>query len=280
MMSVSALPSILIVDDVNEDIAILNHILKKNYEIHIAKTGESALKMAEEIKPDLILLDIILPDMTGFVVLEKLKQSSTTQGIPVIVITGINHVQYEQKGLQLGAVDYVTKPFHNTVVLARIKTHIQILQYIRTIEDLGLIDSGTGVSNRRGFENQIETEWARAVREKKPLSLLLIDIDAFEKADNGADGKDHRFQAIVSQFTLSLRRPADFLAKLDDRTFAVLLPNTDETGAQTVADDIRRHIMENVPEANHGSLRIGVASMQPTTESSFDGLIFKAQNGL
>lgn len=123
--------SILIVDDDISDLNALNNILKANYTVYFAKSGQIALKRAKENKPDIILLDIIMPDMNGFDVLSELKKSDITRDIPVIFITCLNETENEEAGLRLGAVDYITKPFNSQIVKARIQSHLLTASKLR-----------------------------------------------------------------------------------------------------------------------------------------------------
>jgi len=157
---------ILVVDDEKMNIVVLAHFLKPQYEVIVAVDGASALEAAEKHLPDIILLDIIMPDMNGFDVLLKLKNSAATMNIPVIFLTGLSNAGDEEKGLSLGAVDYITKPFNQSVVKARIKTHLKMVEYVRTIEKLCMLDALTGLSNRRGFDTRMDVEWGRAYRKK------------------------------------------------------------------------------------------------------------------
>lgn len=236
--------SILVVDDEKSNIDVLNHILKSEYRILVAKSGESALKRAYDESPDLILLDVLMPDMSGFDVLTALKDTDETRNIPVIIITGLSGVKDEEKGFFLGAVDYITKPFNNSIVRARVKNHIQIVKQIRTIERLGTIDALTEIPNRRSFDTQILTEWGRALRDKTPLSLLMIDADDF-KSYNDAFGHpqgDVLLQVICKVFSKCLRRATDFVARIGGEEFAVILPGTDLEGALIIAENIRSSI--------------------------------------
>lgn len=280
--------TLLIVEDVSADIDILNHILQRHYTLLIAKTGEAAVRMAAEQKPDLILLDIILPDMTGFAVLTALKKSDETRQIPVIVITAVNDTQYEEKGLSLGAVDYITKPFHNTVVLARIKTHMHILRYVRAIEHLGLVDTLTGLPNRRSFDDRLGVEWGRALRDGTGLSLLMIDVDQFQSFNetNGYPHGDILLLEIAKEICRTLKRPADLATRLENDRFAVLLPNTDKEGAVLIGNEIRTgvealvvpHIDDQRPLS--ATVGVGVAFASPDAEHSCDALIARAEEKL
>lgn len=130
----SGAPRILIVDDERSNLDVLSHILKADYTIYLAKSGEAALKRATEVIPDLILLDVIMPDMGGFDVLARLKESGATRNIPVIFTTGLAKPEDEEKGFLLGAVDYITKPFNATVVKARVGIHLSIVKQKRALE--------------------------------------------------------------------------------------------------------------------------------------------------
>lgn len=127
---------ILVVDDETHNIDVLDDILSPVCEILVAKNGQTALNMAEEFIPDLILLDVIMPGMSGFEVIEELKRSDVTKRIPVIFITGLDSHKDEEKGLSLGAADYITKPFRNSIVIARVETQLQMIDYIKTIESM------------------------------------------------------------------------------------------------------------------------------------------------
>jgi len=117
---------ILIVDDEKMNIMVLAHYLKSQYNIIVAIDGASALEAAEKHVPDIILLDILMPDMSGFDVIVKLKDSEITKNIPVIFISGLNDIEDEKKGLSLGAADFITKPFDEITVNSKVKTHLQV----------------------------------------------------------------------------------------------------------------------------------------------------------
>ncbi|MCL2808428.1 MAG: response regulator [Treponema sp.] len=125
--------SVLIVDDDKANLLELIHILRPEYKLYSAKDGVSALKLARENKPDLILLDIVLPGLSGYEVLAKLKESDNTNDIPVIFITGISETEDENTGLSLGAADYIRKPFARLVVLRRVRHQIEIVNLRREL---------------------------------------------------------------------------------------------------------------------------------------------------
>ena len=127
---------VLIVDDEIPNVVALTHILKPDYAVSAVKNGKEVVKAAEKYMPDVILLDIIMPEMDGFEVIKALKKSEITKNIPVIFITGLCDVEHEIKGLNLGAADYITKPFSPSVVKLRVQNQIQIIDLKRELEAL------------------------------------------------------------------------------------------------------------------------------------------------
>jgi diguanylate cyclase (GGDEF)-like protein len=266
--------SILVVDDEKANLLVLNTILSAEYTIFTAKSGEEALSRVAEDPPDLILLDIVLPGINGFEVLRRLKGSPDTRGIPVIIITGIQSEESEEKGLLLGAVDYITKPFKNAIVIARVKTHIQIVHQIRMIERLGLVDPLTNIPNRRCFDDRIGIEWRRAAREEKPIAFLMMDVDQFKNYNDtwGHPQGDALLKAIARIFTSAARRPGDLAARIGGEEFGVLLPDTELEAALLIAEEIRGRVEKlRVPTADGKTetritISIGVDSLVPAKD--------------
>ncbi|MCL2441359.1 MAG: diguanylate cyclase [Treponema sp.] len=237
---------ILVVDDEKINIMALAQFLKPRYDIIVATDGAAALETAEKHIPDLILLDIIMPDMSGFDVLLKLKDTAATMNIPVIFITGLSDAEDEEKGLSLGAVDYIKKPFNQTIVKARIQTHLKMADYVKTIEKLCMLDALTGLPNRRGFDSRIEAEWGRSHREKKKLGLIMLDIDNFKIYNDtyGHPQGDILLQTIAEILNKTLHRASDIAVRWGGEEFCVLLPDTDIEGTYKIAEQIRKNIMD------------------------------------
>jgi diguanylate cyclase (GGDEF)-like protein len=277
----------LIVDDEKSNIDVLNHILKEKYKLFIAKSGESAIKIARENVPDLILLDIIMPDMNGFEVLTQLKKSDLTSGIPVIFITGQDSKEDEIKGLNLGAVDYITKPFHNVIVEARIRTHMKIVEQMQIIERTTIMDELTELPNRRYFNDQLTREWGRAIRETASISLLIIDVDKFKVYNDtyGHPQGDALLQAVSNVFKQALKRPADFVARWGGEEFIMLMPGTDLDGAVEVAERIRAGVEETIIPCTDGTstgttVSIGVNTERPMINLPVAGFVSRADKAL
>ena len=156
--------SVLVVDDESSNIMTLSHILSPLYTVYAAKSGKNAIKAAHKYLPDLIMLDVIMPEMDGYDVITELKSSEKTKNIPVVFITGLSGPGEEEKGLSLGAADYITKPFSSEVVRLRIRNQITVLEQMRAIERIGMLDGLTGLPNRRSFDQRFNLEWKRARR--------------------------------------------------------------------------------------------------------------------
>jgi len=236
--------SVLIVDDERTNLNILADILKAKYKVVLAKSGPQALERAIKQPPDLILLDIVMPDMDGYQVLYELKNNDMLKDIPVIFISALSDDADEEKGLVLGAVDYISKPFSHAIVLARVNNHIKIVRQIKLIESIALLDGLTEIPNRRNYNNRIDMEWGRAVREKTSLSLLMMDIDYFKNYnDNYGHSKgDEALKLVANAISRTINRPADFAARIGGEEFAVLLPNTPNEGALYKAELIRTSV--------------------------------------
>ena len=234
--------SVLIVDDQEASIAVLNHILSQEYKVYTADNGEKGIEAAENYMPDVILLDILMNGMDGYAVITELKKSEKTKNIPVIFITSLSGDINEEKGLALGAADYISKPFSGAIVKLRVRNQIKIIEQLRTIERLSMLDQLTDLPNRRSFENRLNAEWGRALRENLPISILVIDVDRFKIYNDtyGHQQGDIALQAFAKIFTQALKRPSDFAARWGGEEFIVLLPNTDLNGALEIAEQIRK----------------------------------------
>jgi diguanylate cyclase (GGDEF)-like protein len=263
--------SILIVDDEKYNLALMNRILALDYTIFTAKSGKEALLRVNENLPDLILLDIIMPGMDGFEVCKALKDNPDTQHIPVIFITGLDSETDEERGFNLGAVDYITKPLKEAIIRVRIRNHMRLVQQMHIIEHLGLVDPLTNIANRRSFDAHLEREWKNAVRRKTSLSLLMLDVDKFKTYNDtyGHPQGDILLKTLATHVKAAARRPCDLAARIGGEEFVVLCPDTNHAGALDIAEHLRSTIaasmvptMDNTPTST--TISIGVASLIPT----------------
>ena len=279
--------SILIVDDELLNLKVLRSILHDDYTVFTAKDGKAAIEIATEEKPDLILLDILMPEMDGYEVLTILKGDADTRHIPVIFITGLDSKSEEEKGLSMDAVDYIGKPFSPGIVNLRVKNQIQIVNQIRTIELLSSLDQLTQIANRRSLDQQLLSEWGRAIRDLIPLSLLMIDVDKF-KVYNDSYGHlqgDKVLKMIAETICETLHRAGDFAARFGGEEFCVLLPGADIEGAMLVAEQIREAIQLLVIHCEDGTagkvtISVGVCSLIPTVTDTIPEMIAKADKAL
>ena len=278
---------ILVVDDEVNNIDALGRILSPLYDVIVAKNGQTAIERAVKHVPDLILLDVIMPDISGFEVLPMLKESDVTRKIPVIFITGLDSSEDEERGLLLGAVDYIAKPFNNAIVKARVKTHLQIVEYIKTIEDMSNLDPLTNLANRRSLDKQIDIEWRRTMRDQLPLGFIMIDIDHFKKYNDtyGHPQGDLLLKSVAAVYQQSLFRPADFAARWGGEEFAILLPETDLHGSMGTAERLRAHVEEMVVLCNDGTetrvtISLGVNAAVPTADMDCKEFISRADQAL
>ena len=168
---------ILIVDDVIINLHLLDGLLKADYTVLMAKNGQQALQLAREHHPDLVLLDVVMPEMDGFAVLQALRHDARTKNIPVIFITGQDRPEDEAQGLLRGAVDYITKPLNEVIVKARVATHLKLERQRRMLESLANIDGLTELPNRRQLDQVYHGEWECARRNQLPLTVAIIDVD-------------------------------------------------------------------------------------------------------
>jgi diguanylate cyclase (GGDEF)-like protein len=279
--------SLLIVDDEKMNLKVLTHILGSDYVIYTATNGANAIERAREHKPDLILLDILMPEMDGYETLSVLKKDERTQDIPVIFITGLNSIEDEEKGLSLGTVDYISKPFGAMIVKLRVRNQIKIVNQLRTIQHLSMIDQLTNIPNRRSFDRRLYIEWNRALREREPLGFLMIDVDKFKNYNDtyGHQQGDVVLKTVAKIFAQSIKRSGDFAARWGGEEFAVLLPNTVMDGALDIAERIREDVESMlIPcadgSANRVTISIGVNSLIPVQSSSVDTFISNADKAL
>jgi len=232
------IPTVLIVDDMAANIAILSDLLQSSYKIKIAKNGQRALEIAKsKEKPDLILLDIEMPQMSGYDVCKILKSSSETRNIPIIFVTAKNDTMDEEYGLNLGAIDYIKKPFHPAIIKIRVKNHMDLKLKSNKLEEISMCDSLTGVSNRRFFNETFEKKHKEILRDKRSLALIMIDVDFFKLYNDnyGHWQGDECLTKVAQTLRKNLKRPTDTVSRYGGEEFVVLLKDIDKEGAKKVA---------------------------------------------
>jgi len=233
-MKVVELQKVLVADDDAVNREVLGDLLKPEYSVLLARNGAQTLERAARHLPDLILLDVLMPDMDGYEVLRRLRAAPQTAHISVIFISGLNRPEDEANGLRMGAADYITKPFNPTVVMARVALHLQVLRQRRMLERLANIDGLTELANRRRFDEMYALEWQRARRSGRPLSVALLDIDAFKQYNDryGHPAGDRALRSVARAAGAAMRRPADLAARYGGEELVLLMPETEALDAQ------------------------------------------------
>lgn len=234
--------TLLIVDDEKQNRLLLTELFGSTYKIIQAKNGVQALEKARQHRPDLILLDVLMPEMDGMGVLRELKRDDATRLIPVIFITALSSATDEENGLNLGAVDYISKPFHPPIVRVRVRNQLQLVHQRRLLEQLASLDGLTGIPNRRQFDATLLKEWHRCQRNRQPLSLIVADVDFFKKYNDalGHAAGDRVLQEVAATLRQAARRPGDLVARYGGEEFVLLLPETDATSAQALAEGLQQ----------------------------------------
>ncbi len=266
---------ILLVDDEPHNLELLVEALEQQYDVQVAINGERALKLAlEEPHPDLILLDVVMPGMDGYEVCRRLKANPITLRIPIIFITAKNTPEEEQNGLDLGATDYIIKPFHIPVVQARVRNHLKLKTLTDLLDAEASHDGLTTIANRRRFAKALESEWKQAQRYGTPLSLIMVDIDFFKRYNDhyGHGSGDECLKKVAIALAKSAERPTDLVARYGGEEFVALLPETDLVGAYSVAKRFRNYVEGlRIPHAhsdvgNIVTVSMGVACVTPSVE--------------
>ncbi len=239
-------PRLLVVDDQPTNIQVLYRVFADDCQVFMATSGEQALHTAREEAPDVILLDVMMPDMDGYEVCRQLKQDSATRDIPILFVTAHHEAQEEARGLACGAVDFITKPIHPAVVRARVHTHLTLQRQTEVLKRLVFIDALTHAFNRRYFDERLAEEWGRAQRTGRPLGLILIDVDYFKQFNdvNGHQRGDDALRQVAQALKGTILRPGDVVCRYGGEEFACLLPDTDLDGALQVAQRMKLAVRE------------------------------------
>jgi len=283
---------ILVVDDERLNRKVLSDLLKKEQTVILAKSGEQALQRVDRDSGiDLILLDVMMPGMDGYEVLRHLKNNDKTREIPVIFITARHSTEDEERGLLLGAVDYVTKPFNPAIVMARVANHLGFVRHRKMLETLAGRDGLTEIANRRMLNETLDAEWERGHRNGKFLSLAMVDIDFFKSFNDnyGHTKGDQALKSVARVLSWSMRRSPDLVARYGGEEFVLLFPDTDTNGARAMAEKVRSAVEDlsilhdHSSVADHVTVSIGGATQVPYGKNpgilieQADAMLYKAK---
>lgn len=290
------LPQILIVDDERTIRILLRRAMEnEGYQVVEANNGEQCLQVCQEQRPDLILLDAVMPVMDGFSCCQGLHEQFGELCPPVLIITSLDDAASVDRAFTAGASDYVTKPIHWAVLRQRVSRILQtswaMMQLERANQELrrlAAIDGLTQVANRRSFDECLDYEWRQLARIQAPLALILCDIDFF-KAYNDTYGHqegDRCLKRVAYILKEAVQRPADLVARYGGEEFAIILPHTDLQGALYIAEKIHQVIQrQNIPHSGSPisacvTLSLGVASLTPQPHQLPDFLVAQADKAL
>lgn len=268
---------ILIVDDSLLQATQLKTIIDDEYDITIAQTAEEGLRRASDEDFSLILLDVVMPEMDGFTLLKKLQEEIITQSVPVILITSLADAVNEQRGLVLGAVDYITKPYIPLIVKARVNTHVKLYQYRKQVEEQSMTDQLTGIANRRRYDRRSLSKWQEAARLKVPFSVCMFDIDHFKVYNDtfGHPAGDKVIAAIAKTISSHMKRSTDFVARYGGEEFVALSVGDPSEKLFEHLQKIRQavedlHIPHNPAVSQWVTVSIGGVTVVPEAASSYD----------
>ena len=290
--------TVLIVDDsdsVREKTRSALSLLPICDQVLEADNGLRGLKLLAQHKVDLVLCDVVMPELDGFKFLQLMKAKPEYRDVPVILLTGEEGIDKKVKGLEQGASDYITKPFEAAELLARVKVQLkmkwlqdELREKNTQLERLASTDALTKIHNRRYFMEMFELEWAKCERFHHDMGLIIADVDHFKSVNDtfGHPEGDRVLAEIAQAFSRSLRK-VDMVARYGGEEFAVLLPSTDLKGTRLVAEKLRSEVEKTVTvgtgSANARNITVSIGlSHTPTTPgvTSGDDLIHRADEAL
>jgi diguanylate cyclase (GGDEF)-like protein len=294
---------ILIVDDSPTIRAALRGLVDKmGHSVIEADDGSKALKIYQEDRPDLVLIDVVMPVMDGYEAARRMRQSRPDEWVPIIFLSSKEADQDLDRAIEAGGDDYLVKPVSFVVLNAKIRalqriesTRTKLLEMSRELaaanrelEKLSRLDGLTGIANRRYFDSYLSTEVKRASRERQPLSLILADVDHFKAYNDcyGHQAGDECLLRVATALKSVGRRPADLAARYGGEEFAMVLPATTSEGAVDVAKSLVRAIEGmSIPHVKSGvgpsiSLSQGIASLIPDQDTKPENVIVLADQAL
>ncbi|MDE1146485.1 MAG: diguanylate cyclase [Azospirillaceae bacterium] len=281
---------ILVVDDDVASVRVLSSILNEMGEVFFATNGPAALKRVHGERPDLVLLDAEMPGMDGFAVCATLKSDPQFQDLPILFVTAHSDIEFETRALELGAVDFISKPFSPAIVKARVKTHLTLKQRTDALNRLVSQDSLTGIANRRAFDKALDAEMRRAHRAGGMLSLLMIDVDFFKRYNDhyGHPAGDDCLRRVASALAGVVKRPGELVARFGGEEFAVVLPACTASGAILLAEKLRAAVADmEIPHAQSDvcstvTISLGIANhtFGPDEDATVPTLVQDLQTAL
>lgn len=281
-------PTVLVVDDESLNLLVAHQCLKADHEVLGARSVTEALQVATQHRPDLILLDVAMPDISGLDGCDMFKALPGMRDVPVIFVTARTSPEQEVQCLDAGGADFICKPINPPVLKARVKTQLTVAMQSRALREMAYIDPLTGLYNRRTFDAHIGREFLACRREEVPLGIVMLDVDCF-KAYNDHYGHQAGDEALVSVARVlqdSLRRPRDFLARYGGEEMICVVPNSNIEETMAVAEHLRCNVDDaQIPHdrstvSDHVTVSIGVASWIPCEHDQEQTLVSAADASL
>jgi diguanylate cyclase (GGDEF)-like protein len=289
---------LLVDDDLVVRAKVSESLEQDGFEVILAKNGDDGIAAYQEYRPDLILVDAVMPILDGFEFCEQLKNLGERL-TPILMITSLDDNDSVDRAFASGATDYITKPINLPVLRQRVRnlvrqSHLiknQLTELQQANQDLKLLanlDSLTKLSNRRGFDDYIHKEWDRMKRIKAPLSLIMCDVDFFKNYNDRYlhPNGDKCLVKVAMSMRSTVRRSGDLVARYGGEEFAIVLPNTDALGAVSVGENVRSAIkgLQITHEASavcpYVTVSVGVSTIIPNSENDFQALINAADRAL
>lgn len=294
---------VLVVEDSKVALkAISGFIEKMGVHPLLAENGRDAIDLYTRERPDIVLLDIILPDTDGYEVAKEIRRLQGKDDWTAIIFLSVMSKDEDlARGIEVGGDDYIMKPVGSVVVQAKVRAMYRLVQMQRALvklagqlneanlelQRLSMTDGLTGIANRRMFDLSLAREWRRCLRLKKPMSVVMLDVDNFKKYNDryGHQDGDDCLRAVAQEVSRSAPRPGDLVARYGGEEFVMILGETDEDGAQWVAERIRQHVAGlSLPHKDspygHVTVSCGVSSVLPSQDLSVEMLVKSADNAL
>jgi two-component system chemotaxis family response regulator WspR len=302
---------VLLVDDQLIIVEAVRRMLsdQPDIEFHYVTVAAQAVATAIQLQPTVILQDLVMPEIDGFTLIKAYRDTDSLRETPVIVLSAKEDPKLKAHGFVVGANDYLVKLPDRLELLARVRYHSaghigrlqrdEAFRFLREsqqnlananieLQKLAALDGLTGIANRRRFDEMLAIEWQRGQRDKSPLSLMLLDLDAFKAFNDGYGHQagDLALKKTAAILTEHLKRPADLAVRYGGEEFGIVLPDTELEGALTIAEACRSHL-ESLAIVNEGAthakivtMSIGVASVVPSPASSVAALIERADKAM
>ncbi|EOG9060623.1 diguanylate cyclase [Vibrio fluvialis] len=236
--------TVLVVDDQATNIQLIYQLLKNEYDVLMATTGQQAIAVCREHKPDLILMDVLMPDINGWETCKILKRDPDIATIPVIFVTALTDQDDENACWDAGAVDFLQKPINANTLKHRVRAHLTLKHQSDLLRSLAYVDGLTGISSRRHFDQYMEAQMGHAFRKQESLGVLLIDIDFFKQYNDryGHIAGDDCLRQVAQSLKQSCLRSADMVARYGGEEFVLVLPDTNERGLERIAQRIKQQL--------------------------------------